>query len=82
MGAMEPRKELVAGERYDAALIALAEKLRDVAVGAGRADVAAKAEEALLLLGRADGPADDAGTKRPADDKANTLLRLLDGLGF
>jgi hypothetical protein len=82
MEAMESPNEAADDVGHDAALIALAEKLRDVAVRAGRPDVAAKAKEALLILGRADGSADDAGSERPPNDKANAFLRILDGLGF
>ena len=64
-----------------AALLMLARELRDAAVIAGRADVAAKAEEAIALI---TGPDDPAGTTEPAQgtDKSNTVVRILDGLGF
>ena len=56
-------------------LLALAEKLRDVAAEAGRPDVAAKAEEAMTLVSR------PAGSNQESD-KANVVIRILDGLGF
>ena len=59
----------------DAVLLALAEKLRDVAAEAGRQDIAAKAEQAMALVSR---PADG----KPETDKANVVIRILDGLGF
>lgn len=59
----------------DAVLLALAEKLRDVAAEAGRQDVATKAREAMALVDR---PA----TGQPESDKANVVIRILDGLGF
>jgi hypothetical protein len=59
----------------DAVLLALAEKLRDAAAEAGRPDVAAKAQEAVALVGRPAG-------RRQESDKANTVVRILDGLGF
>jgi hypothetical protein len=59
----------------NAVLLALAEKLRDVAAEAGRQDVAAKAEEAAALISR------PAGGKQETD-KANVVIRILDGLGF
>jgi hypothetical protein len=53
-------------------LMALAAELRKDALAAGRADVAAKADQAILLL---------AG--EPATgDRGNIVLRVLDGLGF
>ena len=64
-----------------AALLMLARELRDAAVIAGRADVAAKAEEAIVLI---TGPKDPAGPTEPAkgSDKSDTVVRILDGLGF
>ena len=63
-----------------AALLMLARELRDAAVIAGRADVAAKAEEAIALI---TGPDDPAGTEpTQGTDKSNTVVRILDGLGF
>lgn len=64
-----------------AALLMLARELRDAAVIAGRADVAAKAEEAIALITSSTAPAD---TTEPAKDgdKSNTVIRILDGLGF
>jgi hypothetical protein len=76
---MAERREVPEQERYDAALLALAQKLQDVAVSAGRPDVAAKAEEVIALVR----PGVDAdGDKRDRDKASNTLVRILDGLGF
>jgi regulator of sirC expression with transglutaminase-like and TPR domain len=61
-------------QRDEAVLRALAEQLRDVAVRAGRPDVAARAQEALTLLG----PVQEEQRK----DAANVVVRILDGLGF
>ncbi len=61
-----------------AALLMLARDLRAAAVTAGRPDVVAKVEEVILVIAGQDGPA-------PAErdsDKANTVVRILDGLGF
>ena len=68
-------------EPAPAALLMLARELRDAAVNAGRPDVAAKAEEAIALI---TGPLDAAAGGRAArdGDKANTVVRILDGLGF
>ena len=64
-----------------AALLMLARELRDAAVIAGRADVAAQAEEAIALLTSSNG---SAGTTQPTtgSDKSNTVIRILDGLGL
>jgi hypothetical protein len=64
-----------------AALLMLARELRDAAATAGRPDVAAKAEEAILLI---TGTNDAGGTGEAArdGDKGNTVIRILDGLGF
>ena len=63
----------------------LARDLRDAAVNAERPDVAAKAEEAIALLtgpdGAAGGPG-DAAAGREGGGSANTVVRILDGLGF
>jgi hypothetical protein len=67
------------GGQHDAALVALAQELRDVAVRAGRPDVAAKAQEAIGLIGRAETSADE---KQDRQDTSNTVVRILDGLGF
>jgi hypothetical protein len=60
-----------------AALLVLARDLRTAAVTAGRADVVAKVDEVILLI---------AGRVEPAtgrdSDKANAVVRILDGLGF
>ena len=53
-------------------LIALAAELRKEALAAGRTDVAAKADQAILLL------AGESAT----GDKGNIVVRILDGLGF
>ncbi|HET6534492.1 MAG TPA: hypothetical protein VFH03_28260 [Actinoplanes sp.] len=59
----------------DEGLAELARRLRDAAVEAGRPDVAAKAGEAIALL---------SGKTEAANepDRANTVVRFLDGLGF
>ena len=53
-------------------LMALAAALRKEALAAGRTDVAAKADQAILLL---------AG-EPVTEGKANVVVRILDGLGF
>ena len=64
-----------------AALLMLARELRDAAVNADRPDVAARAEEAIALLtGTPDAPAERAAAT--GGDKGNTVIRILDGLGF
>jgi hypothetical protein len=66
-------------QRYEAAMLALAQKLEDVAMSADRLDVAAKADEIMALVRRGDRP----GADKPDRDKAsNTFVRILDGLGF
>ena len=61
-------------DRREAVMLALAERLRETAVAAGRTDVAAKAAEAASLL----------RTAEPAQgkDTSNVVIRILDGLGF
>ena len=54
-------------------MLALGKQFRDAALRAGRDDVVAKIDEAILLVAR---------EPRRGDDKANAVLRLLDGLGF
>jgi hypothetical protein len=61
-----------------AALLVLARDLRTAAVIAGRADVVAKVDEVILLIAGKEEPA--AGERD--SDKANTVIRILDGLGF
>ena len=61
-------------DRREAVMLALAEQLRETALAAGRADVAAKAAEAAALL---------RVTARPdGKDTGNVVIRILDGLGF
>ena len=55
------------------ALLAAAKQFRDAASSAGRPDVVAKIDEAILLL---------AGKPHGSDDRTNVVLRILDGLGF
>jgi hypothetical protein len=58
-------------------LLALAKQFRDGAAAAGRADVVAKIDEAILLLAGADGAAVDRD-----NDTSSVVLRILNGLGF
>ena len=61
-------------DRREAVMLALAEQLRETALAAGRADVAAKEAEAAALL---------RVTARPdGKDTGNVVIRILDGLGF
>jgi hypothetical protein len=64
-------------EQETSSLLALAKQLRDGAAAAGRADVVAKIDEAILLLAGADGSAADRD-----NDKTNVVLRILNGLGL
>ena len=76
MGALYPGR--MADERSTAGyLLASAVHLKQAAVRAGRPDVAAKADEAIALLG-------DAGEDQPQmrSDVGNAVLKILDGLGF
>jgi len=61
------------------ALLAVAKQFRDAASRAGRPDVVAKIDEAILLLA---GTGSSAGRPQGSDDKTNVVLRILDGLGF
>jgi hypothetical protein len=58
----------------DAVMLALAERLRETALAAGRTDVAEKAAEAAALLRVAERP--------DGKDGGNVVIRILDGLGF
>jgi hypothetical protein len=59
------------------ALLKLARQLREAAAEAGRADVVAKVDEAIVLIAGAEAEAGQAGT-----DRGNLVIRILDGLGF
>jgi hypothetical protein len=61
------------------ALLAIAKQFRDAASNAGRRDVVAKIDEAILLLA---GTRDVASERDGSDDKTNVAMRILDGLGF
>jgi hypothetical protein len=65
------------GEQETFALLALAKRLRDAAASAQRPDVVAKVDEAILLLA-----GDAVGKPANSDDRANIVMRILDGLGF
>ncbi|NMO57370.1 hypothetical protein HH310_40135 [Actinoplanes sp. TBRC 11911] len=55
------------------ALLTIAKEFREAAAQAGRPDVVAKIDEAIILL---------AGKEDAADDRTNVVMRILDGLGF
>jgi hypothetical protein len=61
------------------ALLGIGKQFREAAADAGRPDVVAKIDEAIILLAGAD---DGAGTAGGSADRANVVLRILDGLGF
>jgi hypothetical protein len=66
-------------ERSTAAdLLTAAVQLRQAAIRAERPDVAAKVDEVIALLAVVEDPAD--GKER--GDAGNTVLKILDGLGF
>lgn len=71
-----------AEDAQSADLLALARQLRDAAVRAGRPDVVAKVDEVIATV--VPGTAPDGGTtaSRDGDDKPNTIIKVLDGLGF
>lgn len=66
-------------DRDNRALLAIAKQFRDAASHAGRPDVVAKIDEAILLLAGTDDTADKVDG---AQDRTNVVLRILDGLGF
>jgi hypothetical protein len=71
------------GEHSDSAdVLTVARQLREAAIRAGRLDVAAKADEAILLIAGANDSADSDEQKSTRDGKSNTVLKILDGLGF
>jgi hypothetical protein len=61
-----------------AQLLTVARQLREAATRVGRLDVATKADEAIVLIAGAD----DSVDSDERDGKGNTVLRILDGLGF
>ena len=73
---MVERPEQVPSPAY---LLASAMHLKQAAVRAGRPDVAAKAAEAVTLLGES--PVDDQDRDQRGE-VGNAVLRILDGLGF
>jgi hypothetical protein len=74
-GAVIPRNEGSLPDQEGVGLLALAKQFRDAAASAGRPDVVAKIDEAILLLAGTG----DAATE---SDKTNVVLRILDGFGF
>jgi hypothetical protein len=77
--AMTQLRDGHGADRDSRALLAIAKQFRDAAATAGRPDVVAKIDEAIILLARTDHA---AGKVDGSDDKANVVLRILDGLGF
>ena len=65
-----------------ARLLTVALQLREAAIRAGRLDVVAKADEAIVLIAGADDSIGSDERKSDRDGKGNTVLRILDGLGF
>jgi hypothetical protein len=57
------------------ALLALAQRLREAASIAGRTDVVARVDDVIRQISAG------GGTERDPD-KANAVIRFLDGLGF
>jgi hypothetical protein len=55
---------------HDAVLLALAEKLRELAITAGRPEVAVKAGEAVALINRGGGTTGSAGAEQGEKDGA------------
>jgi hypothetical protein len=78
------------GQHFDSAdvgpeaaqLLTVARQLREAATRAGRLDVAAKADEAIVLIAGTNDSADGNEQKSDRDGKSNTVLKILDGLGF
>ncbi|MEU8242543.1 hypothetical protein AB0C07_30185 [Actinoplanes missouriensis] len=64
------------GEVDRGTLLRLAGELRRAAGAAGRDDVVDKVDEVVLLI------AGDRVAQRQNESKTNTVLRILDGLGF
>jgi hypothetical protein len=72
-----------AGMGQEAAqLLTVALQLREAAIRNGRLDVAAKADEAIVLIADGIDSVDGDEQKPERDGKGNTVLRILDGLGF
>jgi hypothetical protein len=66
-------------DQENRALLSLAGQFREAALRAGRADVVAKIDDAILLLAS---PVQPDSKAKSSNDKANAVLRILDGLGF
>jgi hypothetical protein len=78
-GAVGQEREGRNADQDNLALLAVAKQFRDAASSAGRPDVVAKIDEAILLLA---GTGSSAGKPHDSDDKTTVVLRILDGLGF
>jgi hypothetical protein len=82
MSAMEQSRTDI---RQRTVLLDLAEQLRDAARSAGRADVVVKADEIIASVARetdarsGEGP---RGDRKATGEGGNTVIRVLDGLGF
>jgi hypothetical protein len=77
--AMSQERDGHSADRDNRALLAIAKQFRDAASSAGRPDVVAKIDEAIILLAATDHA---AGKVDGGGDKSNVVLRILDGLGF
>jgi hypothetical protein len=78
-GAVTQERDGRHADQDSRALLAVAKQFRDAASSAGRSDVVAKIDEAILLLA---GTGSSAGKPPDSDEKTNVVLRILDGFGF
>ena len=78
-GAVTDERERHGADQESLALLAAAKRFRDAASSADRPDVVAHIDAAILLLA---GTRDSASGRMSSDDKANIVLRILNGLGF
>jgi hypothetical protein len=81
LGVVEQQQETPESSPTPAALLMLARQFRDAAATAGRMDVVAKADEAIVLIMSKHDSADTSEPQRDGD-KGNAVIRILDGLGF
>jgi hypothetical protein len=78
-GAVTNERGRHGADQESLALLAAAKRFRDAASSADRPDVVAHIDEAILLLADT---GDSASRRTSSDDKANVVLRILNGLGL
>jgi hypothetical protein len=78
IGAVVHKRESGNADQEARGLLTVAKQFRDAASRAGRPDVVAKIDEAIVLVAGTD----TASQRHNNVDKANVVQQILDGLGF